>query len=142
MNVSLAWTWPAFVAGEKTCTRRGWVDSYALRFKHGSEHTVSDKDFRWGGEKIGVIRLIADPVKQSTMEMPRKDYRREGFAFLNDHRYLIPKSSPFALVDDMYTEFQDWRERDEFLWTVRFEPVEIFKPARARLDALMRNYAY
>lgn len=139
MNVSFGWTWPAFVAGAKTVTRRGWKDSYAKSCKQHVEHVAFDKQAWFGGSPIGIFELICDPAKESTREMPLDDYKKEGFLYLHQHSKLIPKSSPFSFS---MTDFNEWREDDETLWVIRFRPIFIFSEALDRLEKLKRLYGY
>jgi len=57
--ISFAWTTPAFVARQKTCTRRDWNDRYAKQFVPGRMAQAWDQQPRYGGRRIGTIELLS-----------------------------------------------------------------------------------
>jgi len=121
MMISFGWTAEAVKARRKTCTRRTWKDSHVKRFKKGDVVQAFDKDRRYKGQQISLIRLTADPVKEPLASMPASDYEAEGFAYLNEHPELVPKSMPY---DVSPAGFEAWRKSGETMWVIRFEYVE------------------
>ena len=116
--VSFGWTAPAVEAEIKIVTRRDWKDSYASRFKKGDMLWALDKDYRYGGNRIKIIRLTCDPVKELMSDMPLLDYINEGFAYLHEHPELVPASMP---IDVSEQGFIDWRNSGGSKWVIRFE---------------------
>ena len=128
--ISFAWTTAALVAGQKSRTRRDWRPSYAERFHVGQEIAAYDRSRRNGGTQIGTIRLTADPVRERMSDMPDLDYWREGFAWIDKHPEFAPKkifgepAGPDAFTWDEFLKMRSI-DRDETLWVVEFEIVEI-----------------
>lgn len=118
--ISFGWTWPAFVAGAKTVTRRNWDADYAAKFKRGDILQAYDKSPRFGGKKIGLLTLTQDPYLERTSSMRDGDYEAEGFAYLNANRHLLPKSMPYDVSRD---GFEAWKGLDEKMWVIRFKRV-------------------
>lgn len=118
--ISFGWTWPAFVAGVKTVTRRNWDAEYATKFMQGDILQAYDKSPRFGGKKIGLLKLTRHPYLETTSAMPDSDYYAEGFAYLDANRHLLPKSMPY---DVSRTGFDEWRRSGESMWVIRFEKV-------------------
>lgn len=120
--MSFAWTTPALIAGKKTCTRRAWKADYARRFKKGDSIAAYDRSPRFGGHQVATIRLTCDPCYEPMVDMPDSDYEKEGFAYLNENRHLLPKSMPY---DVSPAGFRDWQNDGSSMWVIRFEMVEI-----------------
>ncbi len=117
--ISFAWTTPALLARRKTCTRRKWLRSTAERFQAGELVQAYDKQARFGGKRVGIIRLTAAPYLESTTKAPESDWEAEGFAYLESIGALVDGLEPRKL-------WQSWRELEPAeLWVVRFEVVEI-----------------
>ncbi|EIE02421.1 hypothetical protein [Leptospira licerasiae] len=123
--ISFAYTTPAFLAKEKTVTRRDWNDDYAARFKKGEEIQGWNKSPRFQGKRVGIIRLIEKPYKESTLIMPDEDYEKEGFGYLDRNPDL--KTGPYR-GKDLKKIFNEWKQSAVSLWVVRFEYLEVFDP--------------
>ena len=76
--ISFAWTTDALMEGKKTVTRRDWDDKYASRFKVGEVCSAYDKSPRYGGKKVGEIRLTKAPWKQWLHDVTDEDEVKEG----------------------------------------------------------------
>lgn len=131
--ISFAWTTPAFLAGAKSVTRRDWDDDYARRFKVGQVITGYNKSPRFGGERIGIIRLTQDPVKESTALAPQEDYAREGFSYLQRFGISLRGRMPGAL-------WADWMKNPQNLYVVRFEIITINKGFCVVCERNIRDY--
>jgi len=118
--ISFAWTTPALLAGVKTVTRRDWKATHAARHHAGDLLAAYDRQARYGGKQVAVIRLTADPVLESTAAAPESDYQAEGFEWLQDRGIKVDKLDPRAL-------WTAWRVFPRDLWVVRFELVEIVR---------------
>lgn len=118
--ISFAWTTPGLLARRKTCTRRDWSRSFAERFQAGELVQAYDKQARFGGKRVGIIRLTEKPHLESTAAAPDSDWEAEGFAYLESIGGVhIDGLSPSLL-------WEKWRkEEPTLLWVVRFEIVEI-----------------
>ena len=81
MIISFSWTSDAFKANRKTKTRRQWVDGYAKRFEVGDICKAYNKQPRFGGKQIGLIKLTKSPYQQQIRDMPDSDFEAE---FLED----------------------------------------------------------
>jgi hypothetical protein len=123
-GISFAWTTPAFIALQKTVTRRDWPEDYANRFKEGDLLFAYDKQARFGGNKIGIIQLTADPSFEPMSKMPDSDYEAEGFKYLHENPHLIPRSMK---IDVSWDGFNTWRNSGESKWVIRFRICEILK---------------
>lgn len=121
MVISFAWTTPALVAGQKTCTRRDWDPRYATRFRSGQLVQAYDRQPRYRGKPVAIIRLTADPVLQNTRDIPEEDYKREGFEFLQAAGIKVDGLLPQAL-------WVAWRIKPRDMWVVRFEVVKLLQP--------------
>lgn len=83
MNVSFAWTTATFLAGRKTCTRRMWKDSTFQRWCRAWDqgrhvHWAWDRQPRFGGRRLGRIRLTCRPYRERLGDMPEADLEAEG----------------------------------------------------------------
>lgn len=115
--ISFAWVTPALLAGRKTVTRREWKDRHALRFHKGDLVAAYDRQPRHGGHQVGVLRLTAEPVKESTKLAPSEDYEAEGFAYMEEHGLKVDGWPARAV-------WRSWKLWPELRWTIRFELVE------------------
>lgn len=120
--ISFSWTTPALIALRKTATRRNWNPDYAKRFKKGSIMAAYNKSPRIKGQRVGIIKLIDDPVFELLSLMPDSDFEAEGFAFLSQNPHLLPKTMPY---DVFWEGFCAWRDSGGSMWIVRFEVLEV-----------------
>lgn len=99
MIVSFAWTTEALLAGRKTCTRRMWNDEYFDRWvaawRRGRHiHDTYDKSPRFGGKKIGEIRLTREPYRERLADMPESDVVEEGGLWKDKAEFIELFGSP------------------------------------------------
>ncbi|MDI7157166.1 hypothetical protein QMM53_11520 [Leptospira santarosai] len=123
--ISFGFTAAPLLARRKTITRREWKDEYALKFRQGEIVQAYDKSPRFGGKKIGELK-ISWIVKSHLRDMPDTDYEEEGFAWLDENPEFIHKS--FILNDgtkDMWKYFRMWRMSGKESWAIKFEPVNL-----------------
>lgn len=83
MIVSFAWTTKVLLAGHKRCTRRMWNDNYfdqwVYAWRAGRRvHDAYDRQPRFGGHKVGEIRLTCEPYRERLAEMPESDLIEGG----------------------------------------------------------------
>ena len=78
MIVSFAWTTAALVCGDKTVTRRYWTRRYAQRFHAGDLVQAYDRQPRYRGRRVALIRLTREPYTQSLDDLTDEDERKEG----------------------------------------------------------------
>jgi len=116
--ISFAWTTPALLAGVKTVTRRDWSARYAAQFGKGDIVQAYDRQPRYGGKKVALIRLTHDPSLESTAEAPLSDFELEGFRWLEEWSLKVDGLSPVTL-------WRVWGLYPRELWVVRFEVIEI-----------------
>ncbi len=112
-EISFNWTLPAFLAGHKSVTRRDWKDDYARTFKKGEVVAAYNKQRRFGGKKIGLIRLSQNPYKESTADIPAEDWYNEGMPVLEGEGVLLDGLMP----SDFWLR---WLTEPEDLWVIRF----------------------
>jgi hypothetical protein len=131
LALSFGWTWPAFVARQKTVTRRLWKPRHLEMFRKAYRDKAYveglDKVFHAGGKRIGTLLLIQEPRVENIRLMPDDDYQREGFAYMSKHPCLIPtgaKSEPWYPCT--FKAFKFWRETGVDLVVVRFITMEIY----------------
>jgi len=101
--ISFAWTTNAFLAGNKTETRRDWDDKYARSFHKGDIVQAYDKNPRAGGKLIGFIRLTEDPFKQWLHDMTDADEIAEGHLWGSAEKY------------------REAMGKDRQVWVIKFE---------------------
>lgn len=78
---------------------------------------------RHGGRPVALLRLTADPVLEPLPTMPDSDYAAEGWAWLHEHRTLLPG---WVTASDFSPQaFSEWRSRAGELWVVRFRLVPV-----------------
>lgn len=115
-EISFNWTVTAFLAGVKTVTRRDWKDSYAKTFKKGEFVAAYDKQRRFGGKRIGIIKLTKDPYKQSTAGLTDDDWYEEGMHVLEGEGKLIDGLHPGMF-------WFRWMAEPKDVWVIHFEMV-------------------
>lgn len=118
--ISFAWTTPALLAREKTVTRRDWKSSYAKTFHKGDLLQAWDRSPRFGGKKVGVIRLTHTPYRERLCDIPQGDWWNEGFAYLEKRGIKIDGSCPRTL-------WAMWHKSIDYRWVLRFEIVSLVK---------------
>lgn len=118
--ISFAQTTPALLAGEKCVTRRYWKDSFAAQWKAGEEAIAYDKGPRNGGKPVARIRLTAAPEKQRANQVMPSDWRKEGFAYMEEHGLTLFGGKTPAEVYNGWASAPD----EETLWLVQFEVIE------------------
>jgi hypothetical protein len=120
MNISFAYTSPPLLAGRKRRTNRDWSADYAQRFHAGDRVTASNHSFRVGGFHIADIKLTADPVLESMLDMTDQDYEDEGLAYLAEHPEV---AAMWGLSPEQvsFEAFCRWRLSDYDMWVVRFD---------------------
>jgi CheY-like chemotaxis protein len=153
-EVGVGWTLPALLAGEKTCSRQTWGGGSgrgAGRLRAGSVVTVYAGRIRDSGSNggtggtggtgstghtssrtrrraVAIIRLTEDPTLQSLNEIPDSDYAAEGWRWLHGHPEAL--RSPQVTFDDFSWEaFERWRHRSGQCWVLRFEVLQLLRPA-------------
>ncbi|AVQ10684.1 Uncharacterized protein XB16_0337 [Leptospira santarosai] len=119
--ISFGYTTAPLLAGRKTITRREWKDEYALTFRPGEIVQAYDKSPRFGGKKIGELK-ISWIVKLYLRNMPDSDYEEEGFAWLDENPEFIHKN---FILKDMWKYFRMWRMFGKESWAIKFEPVNL-----------------
>jgi hypothetical protein len=77
LHVSFAMTSEAFADGSKTETRRFWKASHAAKFKPGVEFCGLSKDFRAGGIRLHVARVVFCRLEWLG-DMSEDSFEREG----------------------------------------------------------------
>lgn len=115
MHISFGHTTPALVTGNKTVTRRDWKPRHAAHFRAGMVCGALNTDQRVGGQKVGEIRLTADPVYESTALAPDTDWWAEGFDFMHRRDLLVFGAG----VREVWRQWL--YEAPVTLWVVRFE---------------------
>jgi hypothetical protein len=142
MILSFGYTSPAFLAGEKTVTRRDWslrtvaaylkgesLDVATGRLIGGVIHQAWDKVPHAGGRKIGLIRLTHVPVCRPLSEMTEQDFADEGFEWFSQHPEVdLPAAAKAQLWypragESWRVAFERWRLSGQCLYVVRFERV-------------------
>jgi len=113
--ISFAWTTPALLAGQKTCTRREWNKEYAQRFKKGDLIQAYNKNPRNGGKLVATIELTQDVYLEYSTVIPNSDWFAEGFEYLTGHGITLHGTKPVDI----------WRAwlapPPSLLWVVRFK---------------------
>lgn len=116
MIISFSWTTDAFLADRKTVTRREWTTDYAKRFKPRDICKAYDKQPRFGGKQIGLIK-VRSLTYENIKAMPNSDFENEGFAYMEEQGLKIWKKSPRHA-------FKDWRNDGGMYWVLRFGKVD------------------
>lgn len=115
--ISFAWTTAAFKAKRKYVTRRDWLPQYAKQFKIGDVCQAYDKQARFGGVKIGLIKIL-DKYKEDISKMPEEDFEKEGFAYMEENSIPIWDKPPRQA-------FEDWKKEGGTYWVIRFDILEL-----------------
>lgn len=130
-SISFAWTTEALLAGRKTATCRDWKPGYAAGFRAGDLVAAYDRQPRFRGKQVGVIRLTHDATYGPWRDILPDPYEQEGFAYYDEQiaagRADVAKRVRKALGvadDETIRQWLDgqpsWGE-----WVIRFELVEI-----------------
>lgn len=139
MNLSMAWTTDAVLAGFKDTTRRAWTDrtleTYQRIFDLGAPISLYDKSTRQHGQHVASAILTAMPIR--TAKLPPQDYDREGFTWLAHYGYrLSVLGREFATPEELWRDFQ---ARPEPLVVVRFRLISLTAVGAARRWALKED---
>lgn len=86
-----------------------------------------DRQPRFGGKQIAVIRLTCTPYFEATGIMPEVDYAGEGFEFYDQNPHLLPKMYALEADETMLDRFRAWQRVNVPLWVVRFQLEELAK---------------
>lgn len=126
-TISFAWTTPALISGNKTCTRRDWDPDYAARFRKGDEVIAYDKSPRQGGKPIARLRLTDDVRLEPDADAPDSDWIAEGFQwFQNTYGSRLKNGR-----DVSKHGFNTWRQSGGSSWVIRFEVIEYLVGSKA-----------
>jgi hypothetical protein len=118
MIISFSWTSDAFKAGRKSKTRRQWTIEYAKRFKVGDICKAYNKQPRFGGKQIGLLKIISKTY-EIISDMPDSDFETEGFAYMQEQGLKIWNQEP----EDAFWNWQHPTE-DEWYWVIEFEKIK------------------
>ncbi len=116
MIISFAWTTEALLAEVKKVTRRDWSKEYAAKFRSGTVHKAYNRQARFGGEKVGDVKLCLPPYPERTRDIPDDDFELEGFLYMEERELLIRGRTPREY-------FEALRKSDQVLFVVRFNLV-------------------
>ncbi|KKL64596.1 hypothetical protein LCGC14_2163400 [marine sediment metagenome] len=114
--MAFAWTLTPLLLGEKTATRRKWKDSYAARFKKGDLVAAYDRQPRFGGKRVALLKLTRDPYKESTAGLTEKDWFEEGMHVVEAEGGAVDGVHPKVF-------WQRWMWEPEDVWVVKFKLV-------------------
>jgi len=117
MWISFNMTTEALLADAKIRTRRGWKSVHAARFHTGDLVDAYDKRPQWGGRKIAVIELLADPKKMRYCDVSHDDWIMEGLDWIARRKMKVGKETPGEL-------WARWRSSDTACWVITFKVVE------------------
>ncbi len=112
-RISFFWTLSALLSGMKTVTRRRWKDSYAARFKKGDFVEAYDKQPRFGGRRVALLRLTKNPSKESTANLTLDDWFDEGMHVLEGEGKTLDGLTPGSF-------WLRWMSEPEDVWVIRF----------------------
>lgn len=139
MNLSMAWTTDAVLAGFKDTTRRQWTDrtleTYQRIYDLGAPVNLYDKSTRQHGQHVASAVLTDMPIR--TAKLPPQDYDREGFTWLAHYGYRLS-----VLGHERATPEELWRDflaRPEPLVVVRFKLISLTAVGVARRWALKED---
>ena len=116
--ISFAWTTPALLAWQKSCTRRDWNDLYAWRFHKDEMVQAYNRSPRFSGQLIALIRLTHRPYKEPYCQVPASDWEAEGFAYLESIGATVNGMTPRQL-------WEIWKQSPLEGWVIRFEIIQI-----------------
>lgn len=93
MIISFAWTTPVLLAGKKTVTRRQWTrryhDAWVRAYVGGRcTHDAYDKSPRFGGKRVGCIRLTETPKREVLGDMLESDLDAEGGLWASKQEFI------------------------------------------------------
>ena len=117
--ISFAWTTPALLKKRKTRTRREWNDKYASMFKVGDLIQAYDKQPRFKGKRIAIIK-ITKIRKEALFDMPSEDFELEGFKYFEEKGLKIWNKEPADA-------FNEWAESDDEVWVIDFKIIKLEK---------------
>jgi hypothetical protein len=129
-SISFAWTTDALLAGRKTSTLRQWKDTYAQQFKAGELVTAYDKQARFGGRPVAIIRLTHAPTKGDINQILDDVYEAEGFAWYDEQSAqgsLVGQKLRAELGVAKDQTIREWLAGGALWgdWVIRFELVEV-----------------
>lgn len=151
MHVAFAYMTAPLLLGQKTVTRRAWVDSHAAKFHAGEKLAAYDRDQRTGGRWVATCEIEKAPYVENTRNMPDADWACEGFRWYYLHPPYIPdwldartfvwneghpRDGLFAptRADFSLEAFRRWRVRSEDMYVLRFHLVEVTPAGRRYLE--------
>jgi hypothetical protein len=105
------------LARQKSVTRRDWTGPYAAKFREGELVQAFDRNPRFGGKQVAVIRLTQTPYLERTSAIPEEDWQGEGFEYLQSIGAKVDGLEPRVL-------WKAWKLQPQWMWVVRFEVVE------------------
>ena len=111
--ISFHWTLAPLLLGEKTVTRRKWKDQYAARFAKGDLVAAYDRQPRFGGRRVALLKLTRDPYKESTAGLTEDDWFEEGMHVLENEGKTLDDMSPKVF-------WLRWKMKPKDLWVIRF----------------------
>ncbi len=123
--ISFAWTSASLVTGNKTVTRREWDNEYAIRFLRGDLVQAYDRQARFGGKPIAIIRLTESP--RFTGDLPEEDFKGEGFEFDREHGIKVDGLN----VDVLWRAWGISAAQGKKWWVVRFKVIELTDHGKA-----------
>ena len=138
MILSYGWTWPAYCAEVKTCTRRHWQDDWVKRWKTERIHTAVNKQLCFGGHEIGGFILTREPYKERTSLMPDIDYRHEGMEYMDSIGFHPPQLKKRG-CNNWREFFEAWRKSDELVYVVRTREIIVNAQGKADLAELLKE---
>ena len=123
-ELSLGWTLPALLAGQKTCCRQTWGQRGPGKLRAGSVVPIyAGPPRNVAGRRrriVALIRLAQDPQLEPLATMPDGNYDAEGWRWLHEHPEAL-RSPRVTAADFSWQAFQRWRARSGSSWVVRFE---------------------
>lgn len=125
--ISFSYVSPAFCAMQKSVTRRNWANVTIKMFRKDSHFLAWSKQARFGGEPIGIGKMVADPFKQDISDINFEGtdgiwrlYEAEGFKYLDgDKTTLLDATVGWINSGGIYT-------------VVPFEIIEVFPTCKER----------
>ena len=136
--ISFGWTSDAVLAGFKDTTRRDWTPRHVRQFHAGQlvdAWNATPRVVVKNPHKFATIRLTADPELSDIL--PREDYDREGFKWLDDYGYRLSGLTPLDLWNRWEQGFGS-PDPPPPLYIIRFEVVEFTEAGWTRIEELRR----